>query len=163
MLLIFTLFLSISYKSWIVFEKRPWNWLSNNDWILLECSLGGWILFEQAQASQQRLCPKIVERLCSIVCSSVNRLFIKILNKSILVLFKLKIYYHTVQINNNSLNYSLGLHITMLICLGSLFTIIYLSVITMHMVVVVYHCLSFMDLLLYYNIIIIIIFCLLFA
>ena len=47
---------------------------------------------EQAQVSQQRLGPKVVERLRCSVCMSVNRLYIyKMLTKSSLVLIELKI------------------------------------------------------------------------
>ena len=39
---------------------------------------------EQAQESQQRLGPKVAERLRCSVCRSVNRLGIKMLTKSII-------------------------------------------------------------------------------
>ena len=41
------------------------------------------------------------------MCTSVNRLYIKMLIKSILVLKESKIDWHTVLINKNSLSYSL--------------------------------------------------------
>ena len=46
---------------------------------------------EQVQASQQRLGLKVVEKLRCSVCRSVNRLYKKMLAKSISVLIKLKI------------------------------------------------------------------------
>ena len=46
---------------------------------------------KQAKTSQQRLVYEVVERLRCSVCLSVNRLCMKILTKSILVLIKLKI------------------------------------------------------------------------
>ena len=50
---------------------------SDNDLTWLEYNLGGWNGSEQAQTSQQRLCLKVVERLRSGVCRSVNRLYIE--------------------------------------------------------------------------------------
>ena len=50
--------------------------ISENDWTLLENNLGGWNVGEQAQASQTRLGPEVVEPLHCSVCTSVNRPYI---------------------------------------------------------------------------------------
>ena len=72
-------------------EETVKRWISDDDWTSLENKLGGWHAGEQVHTSQHRLGPKLVERLHCSVCTSVKRLFIKMLTKSILVLIKLKI------------------------------------------------------------------------
>ena len=72
-------------------EETMKNWIVGDDSVLLENNLGGCNVGDQAQASKQRLCPKVVERLSCSVCRSLDRLYVKMLTKSILVLIKLKI------------------------------------------------------------------------
>ena len=57
------------------------KWISNDDWTWLEYNLGGSYVVEQAQTSQQRLCPKVFEQLPYGVSSSVYRLHIKMMTK----------------------------------------------------------------------------------
>ena len=53
------------------------EWVLKNNRTLLECNFGGCNVGEQAQASQQRLGSKVVERLRCDVCMSMNRLYIE--------------------------------------------------------------------------------------
>ena len=42
-------------------EEIVKKWISDDDWTWLEFNLGGWNVGEQAQSSQQRPGPKVVE------------------------------------------------------------------------------------------------------